>query len=172
MKLKKNRQKPPTPMRRKNRQKAKRLAHTEAMNVVSRATKKLRADTSLTVVRRVADESIVVGVRKGTFGHPGTVILRVDDLSLAGMIEEKAELAKFINNVGLLAVSQLFNYNLAEGLDGLGKHLAKWAGIDVDALLKAAAEDAADDDAPPSQPEPALETPVSDATSNETTPAL
>lgn len=143
MKKRDEKNKPPTLKRRKNKQKAKRLAHTQLMNEISTTARKLRADASLVAVRRVMQGDVIIGVRKGLFGHPNPVMLRLDDASIAGCAEDKTELAKFVNNMGLLVVSQMFNHNLAEGIEKLGESIARWAGIDLEALRKAAAEEAA-----------------------------
>ena len=127
--------------RHKNRAKAVRREKTRAAKQISVARRHLRADAPVIALRREAAGEIVIGVRRGLFGHPGTVVLRVDDVSIAGIAEDNTELAKFVNNVGLLTVAQLFGHNLAEGLEGLGKAVAKWAGLDLEALAR---EDAAE----------------------------
>lgn len=141
MKKKERLQKPPTSKRRKNRQKAKRLAGEAVRAQLGRARKKLRADAPVTAIRRAMQGEIVIGVRKGLFGHPGTVILKIDDASLVGCVEDRAELAKLVNNVGLLVVAQLFRHDLTQGIEGLAKTIVAWAGIDLEALQKAAEED-------------------------------
>lgn len=135
-------QKAPTTKRRKNRQRQRRIETEATQLLVSRQRKRMRADLAVTALRREIDGEIVIGVRKGLFGHPGTVILRVDDASLVGCVEDREELAKLVNNVGILAVSQLFNHNLAEGIEGLAKTIVRWAGIDLEALKAEAEQDA------------------------------
>lgn len=129
-------------LKRDAKRKQKRLALERARNELSTARKRLRTDAPITALRLEAKGEIVIGVRRGLFGHPNDVVLRVDDTSIVGCVEDRAELAKLVNNVGLLVVSQLFRHDLAEGVDGLGKSIATWAGIDLDKL---AAEAAADD---------------------------
>lgn len=141
MKKKQRLEKPPTSKRRKNRQRAKRKATTEVSFAIGAVRKRLRADAPVTAVRRVAEGEIAIGIRRGLFGHPGTVLLRINDASIVGCVEDKAELAKFVNNVGLLVTAQLFKHSLADGIEDLGKSIAKWAGIDLEALAKAAAEE-------------------------------
>lgn len=156
--MKKNdpKNKPPTDKRRKNRQAAKRREHTRAMRLLSDKVKQMRTDLHLVMVRDVMGQKVSIGVRRGLFGHPAGVILHVDDASIVGCVEDTAELAKFVNNLGILAASQLFGHNLAEGIEGLGKTMAKWAGIDLEALAKAAEADADDYDNGVQETAPAL----------------
>lgn len=161
MKLRPNKQKSPTPKRRKNRAKTKRQEHARKMNVLAAVKRKLRSDVSITALRLERDEEVVVGVREGLFGHPRTTLLRLDDIAIAGAAEDVGELAKLVNNVGILVTSQLFGHNLAEGLQDLGKSIARWAGIDIEALKKADAEESA----PPAEPATTIEVPsVNDIT--------
>lgn len=134
-------QKPPTTARRKNRQRAKRLAGEAVRAQLGAARKKLKTTTQLVAIRRTSQGETIIGVQKGLFGHPGTVILRIDDASLVGCVEDRAELAKLVNNVGILAVSQLFRHDLSQGVEGLAKTIVAWAGIDLDKLAEAALED-------------------------------
>jgi hypothetical protein len=130
------------------KRKAKRLATKALTNLVGAARRRLRTDAPVVAVRRGKDREIVIGVRKGLMGHPGTVILRIDDVSIAGMQEDVAELAKFINNVGLLTVAQLFRHDLAQGIDGLAKSIATWAGVDLEALKATADAESGDTSTP------------------------
>lgn len=141
------------------KRKRKRLALRAVTSAVGKARKRLRSDAPVIAVRRSQQEEIVIGVRRGLFGHPGTVILKIDDLSIAGMSEDVGELAKFINNVGLLTVAQLFKHDLTQGINGLAQSIASWAGIDLEALKKAAEEEAATSNTP--QAEVLPETPES-----------
>lgn len=143
-------------MKRSALRKQKRLATEEVSRQIGRARKRLRSDAPVVALRRAIDGEVVIGIRRGLFGHPGTVLLRVDDASIVGCVEDKAELGKLVNNVGLLVTAALFKHNLAEGVDGLAKSIARWAGIDLEALAKEAAEEAA-----PAEPTtPAEEAPV------------
>lgn len=80
-----------------------------------------------------ADGSIVIGVAKGWTGS-GEVLYRLEAEKLAGAIEDRKELAVIVNNLGLLVLAQLCQFNLAENLTELPKALAKWAHIDMKAL--------------------------------------
>lgn len=141
MKKAQRKQKPPTSRRRKNRQREKRIAGEALRAQLGRARKHLRADAPVIAIRRVQQGEIAIGIRRGLFGHPGTVLLRVDDASIVGCTEDNTELAKLVNNIGLLVAAQLFGHDLTKGVEGLGKSIATWAGIDLEALAKAAADD-------------------------------
>lgn len=144
------------------KRKSLRLAREKVRNKLSAARKRLRADAPVTAIRLVADGEIAIGIRRGLFGHPGTVMLRVDDAAIVGCVEDRSELAKLVNNVGLLVVSQLFGHNLAEGVEGLGASVAKWAGINLEALKREAEADDAQETpaAPVVVPEPVADAPV------------
>lgn len=122
------------------KRKRKRLATEAARNVLTKARRSLRADVNLIALNRPSDDEVLIGVRQGVFGHPGNVLLRVDYTSVVGCVEDKAELGKLVNNLGILALSQLIGYNLAEGLDNFGKAFANWAQIDLEELVCKAKE--------------------------------
>jgi hypothetical protein len=48
------------------------------------------------------------------------------------------EMGEIVTKIGLLTLGALLNYNLAGGPEGLAYALAKWAGMDVEAMRKAA----------------------------------
>jgi hypothetical protein len=81
---------------------------------------------------------IVFGMRTGLFGHPTTTVLRVPDEQIAGAVEDMNEMGEIVTKIGLLTLGALLNYNLAGGPEGLAYALAKWAGMDVEAMRKAA----------------------------------
>lgn len=128
--------------KRENKRKTQRLEHQRRVNQLSAARKRLRADVGVVAMRLVQEEELVFFVRRGLFGHKNNVLLRVNDIELAGCAEDPSELAKLVNNVGILVVSQMFGHNLAEGVTTLGKTVAAWAGIDLTGLhAEAAAEE-------------------------------
>lgn len=93
-----------------------------------------RRDCRLTSQYVPDDGSIVIGVAKGGVSGAGEVMYRLESEKLAGAIEDRKELAVIVNNLGLLALSALCGFNLAESLEELPKSLAKWGHIDVAAL--------------------------------------
>jgi hypothetical protein len=100
-----------------------------------------RANANVVAIRQ--GDNIVFGMRTGLFGHPNTTVLRIPDETTVGAIEDISELGAVCTQVGMLVLASLFNYNLAFGADGLANKMAEWAGIDVEALKKAAEEEAA-----------------------------
>lgn len=100
-----------------------------------------RRDTRITSQYIPADGSIVIGVARGWTGA-GEVLYRLEAEKLAGMLEDRKELAAVVNNLGLLVLAQLSGFNLAESLDELPKALAQWAHIDIKALMKDDAQEA------------------------------
>lgn len=132
-----------------------RLLREASRNIVAGRVKKSRADAHVVALRRKPprlrgeDETpgeVVLGMRTGLFGHPTTTVLRVKDEAIVGAVEDNKELGELVSQVGLLTLAALFNYNLAWGPDGLPKAMAKWAGIDVEALKKAAAAETEETD--------------------------
>lgn len=128
-----------SPHNRGAKKKARRLEAERKRNVISTNMRRHRADVSITAMRLDSEGEVVIGVRYGLFGHPRNVMLRIDDEALVGCVEDRAELAKLVNNVGILVTSQLFGHNLAEGIEKLGETVALWAGIDLDKLRAEAA---------------------------------
>lgn len=72
---------------------------------------------------------IVIGVARGITGS-GEVMYKITPEVLAGAIEDRKELAVIVNNLGLLVLSQLCGFNLAESLDYLPRVLAKWGHME------------------------------------------
>lgn len=97
-----------------------------------------RRDSRITSTYSPETGEILIGVARG-FTGAGEVLYRIDAEKLAGAVEDRAELAVIVNNLGLLVLAQLTGFNLAESLEELPKALAKWAHIDIKALR--AAED-------------------------------
>ena len=89
---------------------------------------------------------IVFGSRVGKYGHPSTAAVKLRDLDLVGAIEDRSEAGNLISKFGLSVLAAALRYDLSmqteEGdhIDGLLARFASWAGIDVRALQKAAAE--------------------------------
>lgn len=84
------------------------------------------------------------GVRRGAFGGSDEVGITLNPEDLAGAIENVAEMAKLINNLGIMVMAKLIDFDLARlaGEPELWpKQFAQWAHIDVEALLKEAAEE-------------------------------
>jgi len=100
-----------------------------------------RRDTRITSQYVPADGSIVISVARGWTGA-GEVLYRLESEKLAGIVEDRKELAVLINNLGLLVLAQLTGFNLAETLEELPKAIAKWGHIDVEALKMDDVEDA------------------------------
>jgi hypothetical protein len=123
------------------RRKGLRLLREASRNIVRESVKAERANASVVALRR--EGNTIFGMRTGLFGHPTTTVLRVPDETVVGAIEDAQELGSMVTQVGMLVMASLFNYNLAFGVEGLAKKMAAWAGIDVEALRKAAEEEAA-----------------------------
>jgi hypothetical protein len=149
--------------KRQVRQKGLRLLREASRNILAEKVKASRATANVVALRRLPPKQrgeegiyqppgeVVFGMRTGLFGHPTTTVLRVKDETIVGANEEgddgRKELGEIVTQLGLLTAAALFNYNLAWGPDGLAKAMAKWAGIDVEALRKAAEEEAAAEEA-------------------------
>ena len=126
------------------KRKQRRLKNEKASAELRQGIKKLRADAALVALR--SNGEIIVGVRRGHFGHPSSPILRIQDEEIVGATEDVKELGAIATKLGVLALSQLFGYELAYGSEGLAKQIAKWAHIDVEALKKEIADEAGDAD--------------------------
>jgi hypothetical protein len=124
------------------RRKGLRLLREASRNIVRESVKAERASASVVALRR--EGNTIFGMRTGLFGHPTTTVLRVPDETVVGAIEDAQELGSMVTQVGMLVMASLFNYNLAFGVEGLAKKMAAWAGIDVEALKKAAEEEVAE----------------------------
>jgi hypothetical protein len=136
-----------------------RLLRQASRNLLVEKVRKTRADAKVVAIRQQPPKlrgeeqepgGILFGMRTGLLGHPTTTVLKVPDEKLVGCMEEdkneaRKELTELVTQVGLLTLAALFNYNLAWGPDGLAKAIVKWAGIDVEALRKAAEAEAADE---------------------------
>lgn len=93
-----------------------------------------RRDTRITSQYIPADGSTVISVARGWTGA-GEVLYRIDQEKLAGAIEDRRELGVIVNNLGLLVLAQLCQFNLANSLDGIGAALATWGHIPVKEAL-------------------------------------
>lgn len=91
-------------------------------------------------------EQVIIGVRRGALGGPNAPVLRISAEDIVGAAEDNRQLGEWCTKLGVLCLSQLLGYNLAYGPDGLGKALAKFAQIDLEALKRAAAEEASTPD--------------------------
>ncbi len=131
--------------RRKNRQKAKRLATAAEMLQLRQGLESLKADTNIRMVR-TPENGVALGVRHGLIGHPQEVVLQVTGEKIVGGVEDVQELAEVVNQVGLLTLASLLRFNLADGPEELARALARWAGIDLKALKAAAEVEEKDED--------------------------
>lgn len=96
---------------------------------------------------RAAGPVIVFGSRVGKYGHPSTAAIKLRDLDLVGAIEDRSEAGNLIAKFGLSVLAAALRYDLSQQMEGDGDHIdallqrfAEWAGVDVRALQKAAAE--------------------------------
>lgn len=89
-----------------------------------------RRDTRITSQYTPKDGSLLIGVARGFTGG-GEIMYRIEADVLAGAVEDKKELAVIVNNLGLLVLAQLTNFNLAESLEELPRAVAAWGHIDI-----------------------------------------
>lgn len=89
-----------------------------------------RRDTRITSQYIPKDGSLLIGVARGFTGG-GEIMYRIEADVLAGAVEDKKELAVIVNNLGLLVLAQLTNFNLAESLEELPRAVAAWGHINA-----------------------------------------
>lgn len=124
---------------RETRRKVNRLAVEKKRNKIAKLVKHLRADLNVVMMR--GDQEVILAPRLGLFGHANAPVYRLGDEEIAGACEDVIELGGICTKLGLMCLAQLVGHNLAYGSDGLAKQFAKWAGIDLEALKKAADAD-------------------------------
>lgn len=143
--------------KRTNKRKALRLKN-EAKRL--RLAKRARAKQGDVNLRSLAlDDKVIIGVRRGLIGHQRGVVLSVSHEDIVGGIENPSEFGGVCTKLGLLTLAALLGVSVAEGPDFLAKELARFAQIDLDALKKELADEAAsetaDDTAPAAEGVPA-----------------
>lgn len=129
------RTKPNKDKKRSAKRKARRQEHAKQVGKLQAAYKSRRADLNIIMVR--GEDEVVLGVRRGLFGHCRAPILRMTHEEIVGAVEDSKELGSLVTKLGVLALSQLLGYNLAYGTEDMGKAFAKWAKVDLEALKKA-----------------------------------
>jgi hypothetical protein len=143
--------KEPSKMRRKNKQKAKRLERETKMNELRKLVAHSREDAQIVLMK--GDDEVVFAVRRGLFGHDRAPVFRVSHEDVVGAVEDTTQLGGLCTKLGVMVLAQLTGHHLSRGVDDLAKALAKWAGIDLAELTKEAeVADAADGGGTPGVP--------------------
>lgn len=101
-----------------------------------------RRDVGIVSAYNPENGEVVVAVRRGLFAAAQDILYKIQPEVLAGACGDRKQLATIINNVGLMVVSQLCGFNLAESLDEMPKSIAKWGHIDLAALRQDDKDDA------------------------------
>jgi len=96
--------------------------------------KKNRPETRTTAIsshfnNETGEMSVIV--KRGALSSSGAVMYKLDRTTLEAMAHptERQALAVAVNNLGLLVLSQLTGFSLAENLDKLGPWIRKWAHL-------------------------------------------
>ena len=86
-------------------------------------------------------DELYISISGGRYSTVSRVGLKLAHEELVGGIEDANEMGAIVVKIGILAASALIGYNLANGVEGLAKAFAEWAGVDVDALNEAVNRD-------------------------------
>ena len=91
----------------------------------------------------MGNPQIAVGVKRGLLGHPRPhPMITITEDELVAALDSTKELAPVLTKIGIVVLSQLTGFSLAEGPDALVEHVARWAGVDVKGLREQAKKDA------------------------------
>lgn len=86
------------------------------------------------------EDRVLIGLRRGEWGHTNPVILPISPETIVGATEDAKEFATILTQLGMLTLSTLLKYDLADGPEKMAKALAKFAKIDLEALKTEAEE--------------------------------
>lgn len=123
---------------RKAKRKAQQAKTLDKRLTVKRLTAPKRCDVQVVSVVDPVSGDIHIGTRRGAFGGNDEVLYTAKAEDIAGACEDVSELAKLINNLGMLVLAKLTGFDLVEGKpEEWPAAIARWAHLDLQGLQAA-----------------------------------